>query len=586
MTGVIIISQFRFKMNRLSRSVGSSVAFCLLSIPAVHAASQVIQNDIFWKDVSGNPIYSQGGGVLKVGSSYYWYGAKYTGAVSYCTNPATKNNDVGFSSVTCYSSGDLVNWKFEGDVFAGQSGWVGRLGVAYHAQTKKYVLVSQGGGGILFATSSTPNGKFTLDNIQDSPPGIANGMTGDQTVFSDDDGKAYLICSSQNGRSNLYVAPLRASDYLKVEQATRIFGGAGREGNCMFKYRGRYYFCSSDLHGWNASHCYYISATNIMGPYSSEKIMTNTDLDFCHVTQTGFFITVNGSADTTVLFCGDRWCDFAGNGIGYNQWCPLSFNGIDAVFNSVSQFTLDAATGKWSVGPGNNFILNPGFEADRVSQAALAGWINSKGATSIGNASGAHSGNFCMQQTSSSAYNDTIYQDIAGIPNGTYTLKAWVKSSGGQTSCKVFIADFGVSEMSSDINKAINNWTQIAVTEIKITNGKCRVGIASDTKANIWCKADDFSLVNSSPDEVAARPATVSQQPRGSGCLKIVSGRPFTLPKTNSDFSTRLLIHDLSGKRIAAMITRIQVVDLEKEFHLAPGVYLVRCATSSLRRCR
>ena len=89
----------------------------------------------------------------------------------------------------------------------------------------------------------------------------------------------------------------------------------------MFKYRGRYYFCSSDLHGWNSSHCYYISATNILGPYSSEGIMVNSGLDFCHVTQTGFFITVKGTEDTTVIFCGDRWSDFAGNGIGYNQWC-------------------------------------------------------------------------------------------------------------------------------------------------------------------------------------------------------------------------------------------------------------------------
>jgi hypothetical protein len=207
-------------------------------------------------------------------------------------------------------------------------------------------IYSQGGGGMLFATSGTPSGKFTFDHVQTAPPGIANGATGDQTVFTDDDGKAYLICSSASGRSNLYVAPLRATDFLNVEQATRIFSGAGCEGNCLFKYRGRDYFCSSDLHGWNSSHCYYISATNILGPYSSEAITGNTDLDFCHVTQTGFFITVKGNVDTTVLFCGDRWSDFAGNGIGYNQWCPLSFNGIAPVFNSLSQFTLDAATGK------------------------------------------------------------------------------------------------------------------------------------------------------------------------------------------------------------------------------------------------
>ena len=39
----------------------------------------------------------------------------------------------------------------------------------------------------------------------------------------------------------------------------------------MFKYTGRYYFCSSDLHGWNASQTYCVSATNIKGPYWAES---------------------------------------------------------------------------------------------------------------------------------------------------------------------------------------------------------------------------------------------------------------------------------------------------------------------------
>ena len=104
----------------------------------------------------------------------------------------------------------------------------------------------------------------------------------------------------------------------------------------MFKYNGMYYFCSSDLHGWNASHSYYIAASNIMGPYGAEGVIGNTDDDFSHVSQTGFFITVTGTAGTTVIFAGDRWSDFAGNGLGYNQWLPLSFTGTTPHFNSLS----------------------------------------------------------------------------------------------------------------------------------------------------------------------------------------------------------------------------------------------------------
>ena len=113
---------------------------------AAGIAASTLQNDVFWKDTSGNPIYSQGGGVLKVGSTYYWYGAKYNGAVTYYNNPgAGKNSDTSFSAITCYSSTDLVHWKFEGNVMTasdvGGGGWVGRIGVAHNPTTGKYVLI-------------------------------------------------------------------------------------------------------------------------------------------------------------------------------------------------------------------------------------------------------------------------------------------------------------------------------------------------------------------------------------------------------------------------------------------------------------
>ena len=51
-----------------------------------------IINDRFWKDSSGTPIYSQGGGVLQVGDTYYWYGVKYAGTVAYAANPVDNDD--------------------------------------------------------------------------------------------------------------------------------------------------------------------------------------------------------------------------------------------------------------------------------------------------------------------------------------------------------------------------------------------------------------------------------------------------------------------------------------------------------------
>ena len=495
----------------IHKKMTSIVLSAALALPVYHAvrfndrdtmtakaASNTIVNDTFWKDTSGKYIYSQGGGVFKFGDTYYWYGVHYRGAETYAANPSKKNNDTGFVSVTCYSSKDLVNWKFENDVLTastknfGFAYWFGRLGVAYCPKSKRYVLVAQYNESVMFASCDSPTGNFRVENVQDQITNVQKQGTGDQTIFVDDDGQAYLICSNKGGRGHQYVSKLRESDFLYAEPAVEVAKGSGREGNCMFKYKGKYYFCASDLHGWNSSHSYYMVADNINGPYSGWKVMGGTDNDFSHVTQTGFFYTVKGSKEETVIFCGDRWSDFAGNGIGYNQWVPLTVNGNDVQFNSLSEWELDSVTGQWSVGAGNNYILNPSFEADRVSQTTLAGWKAS--GTGNSNKNSAKTGNWSAQQWSDSPYKATLSQDAA-VPNGTYTLKAWVRSSGGQNQSYIYVKDYGGNERQIALNKKIDSWQEVSISDIVVTNGKIQVGIYSDANAGNWVFFDDFSLI-------------------------------------------------------------------------------------------
>lgn len=496
-------------INILSRLSCFFVLAFSISQPSF-AASKTINNDMFWKDTSGNNIYSQGGGILKVGSTYYWYGVKYNGAITYAANPVSKNSDTSFNAITLYSSTDLATWKFEKNVIQSSSPgfvnstWVGRLGVVYNANTKKYVLVTQlcdsnSVCGVAFATSSTPTGTFTYDHMQTQISNVITPSTGDQTTFVDDDGQSYLIFSNSNGRSHIYVAPFRSSDSLSIEPATEIYRSTsgGREGNAMFKYNGIYYACASDLHGWNASHTYCVSSPNIYGPYSAEFVMNGTDADFSHVSQTGFFVAVKGSQGTTILNAGDRWSDFAGNGIGYNQWTPLSFSGAAPSMNSLSQFNIDAVTGGWTVGAGNNYVLNPSFEADRVSQARLAGWAtwtSVAGTTPFGNVAGGHTGRWAMQLYSTSAYNASMYQNL-NIPNGTYTLKAWAQSSGGQNSAQLSVKNFGSPEKIVMLKTPISSWTQVTISDIIVTNGKITVTLWSDSPASKWVKIDDLTLI-------------------------------------------------------------------------------------------
>ena len=293
----------------ISTSDGKQTAKCAVN---VNTSDNTITNDTFFKDTDGNYIYSQGGCIQKFGDKYYWYGVKYKEADIYAKNPENgKAGNAAYETFTCYSSDDLVNWKFEGYPLTGEpNGWVGRMGVVYNENTKKYVLISQYAPGMVYAVSDKPEGPFKIDHIQKTLP-IQNDVTGDQTLFQDDNGKAYIICSSANGRAYQYIIPLRESDFLDIDEENikMLFydedgsyidengevdkkDKTGIEGNCMFKYNGNYYYTGSDLYGWNSSRVYVMQSDSILGDYNKDTglpyIMNNTRDSFAHNSQAGF----------------------------------------------------------------------------------------------------------------------------------------------------------------------------------------------------------------------------------------------------------------------------------------------------------
>ncbi|RYE18170.1 MAG: beta-xylosidase, partial [Sphingobacteriaceae bacterium] len=221
----------------------------LCRINTVNAQMQPIKNDVFWCTSAKRPIYSQGGGIFKFPDpvtgtkKYYWYGVQYAEADRYRKNPAvTFTASSTFESVTCYSSTDLVNWTFEANVITKEEldkdrkTWLGRLGVAYVKELKKYALVVQHGNQVLFALSDTPTGKFIPHQEISMQHIIGTPNTGDQTVFTDEDtGKSYLIYSYGRGRNKIYVSEIGVKNgKVDLLDSKEVFHGEGREGNCMF----------------------------------------------------------------------------------------------------------------------------------------------------------------------------------------------------------------------------------------------------------------------------------------------------------------------------------------------------------------
>jgi len=505
----------------------------------------VINNDTFWKTTSGSYIYSQGGGIFRFPDAqgkehYYWYGAKYQEAVDYCPKAlaGSKSNITNFLSVTCYRSDDLVNWTFVNDVLtsssAGWAYWVGRLGVAYIPEAKKYALLTQFNDNVGVYTCNTPTGSFVKHNQIDMTSMIGTPNTGDMTVFTDPDtGKSYLCYSYGKGRNKIYLSEIGvcADGKIGLKDCHQIYKGSGREGDCMFKYKNKYYVCASDLYGWNASNVYYLEASDIYGPYkptNNMQVMPGSADDYGHVTQTGFFYTVRGTKQETVIYCGDRWAGFAGNGNGFNQWCPISFVNDKPYFNSLSQWHLNAETGEWYVGKDNNYVKNFSFDADRVnipsankpSQAYLRGWtteVKKGNKVAIGNENSpvlnatnsstdraTVMGNHCLNISDKVDFQRKVYQKISSTVNvplqdGHYTLKAYAKL--GSTFNELYMyATSGGDTFKADLAIADGQWHLYTISDVAVVDGTVEVGFYADGPANGWCHIDDVALVMETAD--------------------------------------------------------------------------------------
>ena len=441
--------------------------------------------------------------------------------------------------MTCYKSDDLVNWTFVNDVLtsssAGWAYWVGRLGVAFIPEANKYALLTQFNDNVLVATCNTPTGNFQRHNQIDMTNMIGTPNTGDMTVFTDPDtGKSYLCYSYGKGRSKIYLSEIGvcADGKIGLKDCHQIYKGSGREGDCMFKYQGKYYVCASDLYGWNASNVYYLEASDIYGPYTptnNMQVMPGSADDYGHVTQTGFFYTVRGTKLETVIYCGDRWAGFAGNGNGYNQWCPISFVDNKPYFNSLSQWHLDAETGEWYVGKDNNYVKNFSFDADRVnipsankpSQAYLRGWTTevkkgNKVAISdenspVLNANNSSSdratvmGNHCLNISDKVDFQRKVYQRISStthvqLPDGKYTMKAYAKAGSALNEFYMY-ATSGGQTFKADMTIADGQWHLYTISDVAVAGGMVEVGFYADAPANTWCHIDDVTLVMDTADD-------------------------------------------------------------------------------------
>ncbi|MEU6675051.1 glycosyl hydrolase 53 family protein [Streptomyces sp. NPDC046925] len=132
-------------------------------------------------------------------------------------------------------------------------------------------------------------------------------------------------------------------------------------------------------------------------------------------------------------------------------------------------------------------LANGGFES------GTTGW-NTYGTTAASFAeAGGRTGGGRLSHWSASAYKVETYQYLTGLPNGTYTLTAWIRSSGGQKSAYLALKS-GSAEQRTDLPPTPNGQWLRLVTSVRVTGNACTVRLYSDANAGNWANFDDITL--------------------------------------------------------------------------------------------
>ncbi|KAF2198012.1 Arabinanase/levansucrase/invertase [Delitschia confertaspora ATCC 74209] len=409
---------------------------------AVSATLQVVPGGTWTATNTGHHVQAHGGGVLKVGDTYYWVGED-------------KTNGSAFQNINCYSSTNLVEWKYEGALLSqtssgdlGPNRVVERPKVIYNKSTKQYVLwmhidsSNYGDAKVGVATGSSVCGKY---NYKGSFRPL-NFESRDMGLFVDDDEKGYLLTED---RKNGLRINLLSDDYLTVKSSTYLWKDS-IEAPALLKKNGVYFMFGSKLTGWDPNDNVYSTATKLSGPWSAWKGFADSGSK-TYKSQTNFVLPFGDSA----IYMGDRWVSSNLMRSTY-VWLPLSISGTTASMKNAVNWIPNISAGSTSSGPTENSYegetaqLSGGAKSIACSSCSgknAAGYIggSNAGAVYFANVSGSVAARTTIRIKYMNGDKSERFADVS-VNGGSAQRVAFLPGSGGEPDSSVLNVDLKAGE--------------------------------------------------------------------------------------------------------------------------------------------
>lgn len=281
------------------------------------AEEKVVVNGVPWFDNNGDIVNAHGACIVEDGGRYWLFG-EYKSDES--------NAFPGFS---CYSSEDLVNWKFERIVLPVQKDGIlgpGRVGervkVMRCPKTGEYVMfmhtdnLAYKDPHIGVAVCDRINGDYKLlGPIEYDGNPIKRW---DMGTFQDEDGTGYLL---------IHHGPVYrlSDDYRSIVGKVADVEGMG-ESPAMFRKDGTYFLLTSGLTSWERNDNYYFTAPSVAGPWTKRGVFCK-DGTLTYNSQTTFVFPLNIDGEIVPMYMGDRWSFPHQASAATYVWLPLTVKG-------------------------------------------------------------------------------------------------------------------------------------------------------------------------------------------------------------------------------------------------------------------
>lgn len=300
----------------------------LTSLNAQNATKRydAIYSGVSWFDQNNKEVNAHGACILKEGDRYYLFGEYHTD---------TSNAFIGFS---CYSSTDLMNWKFENMVLNVQpDGLLGpnrvgeRIKVMKCPATGEYVMYMHTDDlrykdpHVGYATCQTIQGDYQFQGEL-----LHDGKylkKWDLGSFQDSDGTGYLL--THEG----FIYEL-STDYKSVKRQVVGHATSGGESPAILKQDGRYFWMFSRKTSWERNDNYYLTATSLEGPWTQKGLVAPAGT-LTWNSQSSFFLPIINQTDTLYMYMGDRWSYPKQGSAATYVWQPVTIAGDEI---SIPQF--------------------------------------------------------------------------------------------------------------------------------------------------------------------------------------------------------------------------------------------------------